>query len=82
MNKPTAIQMTNRKKIEAALKHIERGLASNDRAAFLLEEVGLEPQALVLDGAAEPILALRDILGALLVLALIIFCVRLVAFTS
>ncbi|MGA2387502.1 MAG: hypothetical protein ABSF97_00975 [Candidatus Sulfotelmatobacter sp.] len=65
MKKPTAIQMTNRKKIEAALKHIERGLASNDRAAFLLEEVGLEPQALVLDGAAEPILALRDMLGEL-----------------
>jgi hypothetical protein len=63
--KVTAIQRTNRKKIEAALKQMERGLECNDRAAFLLEEVGLEPQAQALDGAAEPIDALRDMLAEL-----------------
>jgi hypothetical protein len=46
--KVTAIQRTNRKKIEAALKQMERGLECNDRA-----------------GAAEPIEALRDMLGEL-----------------
>ncbi|MGB8834590.1 MAG: hypothetical protein WCC95_20740 [Candidatus Sulfotelmatobacter sp.] len=44
---------------------MKRGGESYDRAAFVLEEVGLEPQAHFLDGADEPIEELREILAEL-----------------
>jgi hypothetical protein len=53
------------KNIKAAQKQLDRALASLDRAANYLEKAGLTPQAHALDGAGEPIEALRDVLEAL-----------------
>lgn len=65
--KATQKQSANMKKLKAAMKELDLELKHRDRAANLLEEAGLTPQAHMLDGdgTAESIEALRDMLAAL-----------------
>ena len=53
------------KKIKAAQKQLEFALANLDRAANYLEEAGLTPQSHSLDGAADTLDDMREMLAAL-----------------
>jgi len=53
------------KKIKAAQKQLDRALANLDRAANHLEELGLGPQAHILDKAGEAVEELSEALAAL-----------------
>ena len=55
----------NVKKIKAAQKQLDRALANLDRAANHLEELGLGPQAHILDKAGEAVEELSEALAAL-----------------
>lgn len=50
--------------IEATKRELDLALTHGDKGANLLEEAGLGPQALAIDGAAQPIEELRDTLAA------------------
>jgi hypothetical protein len=65
--KATQKQFANMKKLKAAKKELDLELMHRDRAANLLEEVGLVLQARILDGdgTAEDIENLRDTLDEL-----------------
>ncbi len=53
------------KKIKAAQKQLDRALVNLDRIANYLEDAGPSEQAHMLDGAGEPVEAVRDVLAAL-----------------
>jgi hypothetical protein len=54
--------MNNMKKLRQAQKQLTRGLANVERAANLIEEAGLQPQAHDLDKWSGHIEELRDTL--------------------